>query len=100
MIKFRQRVFYLLLGSKLLIVATVLLCWFAKAYTSAQSWDLLHIILPLFATKVTLIINFWLADKIPEQSTSFAAPLRPLTYLLTVGYTIYFVGFISYYSGL
>lgn len=101
--KFRLRLFYLLLGAKIAVILFLFLFWLAQAYSAAQFRELLLLIAPLFVTNITIAIRFWLkAPKtgLTPEPRKVAGPIRTIVWWGTIGYGIYMIALILYYSTL
>lgn len=101
--QFRLRLFYLLLGAKVAVILCLFLFWLAQAYSAAQLRELLLLIAPLFVTNITIAIRFWLKDQKPgiqAEARKVAGPIRTIVWWGTIGYGIYMISLIVYYSTL
>lgn len=100
--KFRKRLFYLLLGSKIAVVFSLFLFWIAQAYSTNQFKELLLLIAPLFVTNITIALKYWLQDQKEDKpalsAKPISGPIKTLSWWGTIGYGIYMIVLIIYYS--
>ncbi len=102
--KFRIRLFYLLLSSKIIIILFLILFWLSKAYSATQFKELILLVAPLFVTNITIALRFWLKDQntsTPEQvAKKVVGPIRTIVWWGTIGYAVFMTVLIIYYSTL
>jgi peptidoglycan/LPS O-acetylase OafA/YrhL len=101
--RFRLRLFYLLLGAKVAVILWLLVLWLSHGYSAGQFRELLLLIAPLFVANITIALKFWLGEKQPSpapESRKVAGPIRTIVWWGTIGYGIYMIFLLTYFSTL
>jgi|GEM_PF-2452481 len=101
--KFRYRIFYLLLITKLLIFLWLIILWTSHAYSTPKFKELTLLITPLFVTNITIGLKFFLNEfrKTAVDTTSIVTPpVKVIFFVITIIYGIWMIFLLGYFSTL